>query len=56
MIDDAETARSAYAFVLLGNELDAMAVTPLLAPEPIAWLCPAFRVDDDFAREIKSLH
>ena len=54
LIDDAETARSTYAFVLLGNELDAMAVTPLLAPEPIAWLCPAFRVDDDFAREIKS--
>jgi adenylate cyclase len=54
LIDDAENARSTYAFVLLGNELDAMAVTPLLAPEPIAWLCPAFRVDDDFAREIMS--
>ena len=31
-----------------------MAVTPLLAPDPIAWLCPGFRIDDDFAREIKT--
>ncbi len=31
-----------------------MAVTPLLAPDPIAWLCPGFRIDDDFAREIKA--
>ena len=27
--------------------------TPLLAPDPIAWLCPVFRIDDQFAREIK---
>ena len=45
---------SAYAFVLLDNELFAMAATPLLAPDPIAWLCPGFRIDDDFAREIKT--
>ena len=53
LIDKAETAESTYAFVLLNNELYAMAVTPLLAPDPIAWLCPAFRIDDNFAREIK---
>jgi adenylate cyclase len=54
LIDKAETAESAYAFVLLDNELYAMAVTPLLAPDPIAWLCPGFRIDDNFAREIKA--
>ncbi len=54
LIDKAETSESAYAFVLLDNELYAMAVTPLLAPDPIAWLCPGFRVDDAFAREIKT--
>jgi hypothetical protein len=32
LIDKAETTESAYAFVPLGNELYAMAVTPLLAP------------------------
>jgi adenylate cyclase len=26
----------------------------LLAPEPIAWLCSGFRVNDEFAREIQS--
>jgi adenylate cyclase len=54
LIDQAETGESSQGFGFLGNELDAMAVTPLLAPEPIAWLCPGFRVDDDFAREIKA--
>lgn len=54
LIDKAETSDSAYAFVLLDGELYAIAVAPLLAPDPIAWLCPIFRIDDDFAREIKS--
>ncbi|HKP45984.1 MAG TPA: adenylate/guanylate cyclase domain-containing protein [Pyrinomonadaceae bacterium] len=54
LIDKAEKNESAYAFVILDNVLYAMAVTPLLAPDPIAWLCPGFRIDDDFAREIKS--
>jgi len=54
LIDKAETTESTHAFVLLDNELYAMAVTPLLAPDPIAWLCPGFRIDDNFAREIKA--
>ena len=55
LIDEAaEAGQSVNSFVPLGAELDALAVTPLLAPEPIAWLCPGFRVDDAVAREIKS--
>jgi len=54
LIEKAEANESAYAFVILDNELYAMAATPLRAPDPIAWLCPGFRIDDDFAREIKS--
>jgi len=54
LIDRAETTASSYSFVLLDNGLYVMAVAPLLAPDPIAWLCPAFRIDDNFAREIKS--
>ena len=54
LIDQAETTESTNAFVLLDNDLYAMAVTPLLAPDPIAWLCPGFRIDDNFAREIKA--
>jgi adenylate cyclase len=54
LIDKAENSESAYSFVFSEGELHAMAVAPLLAPDPIAWLCPCFRIDDQFAREIKS--
>jgi len=54
LIDKAEASEFTYAFVVLDGELYAIAVAPLLAPDPIAWLCPTFRIDDDFAREIKT--
>ncbi len=54
MLARAERNESAGAFVLLNDALYAMAVTPLLAPEPIAWLCSGFQVNDPFAREIQS--
>ena len=47
LIDKAETSDGTYAFVVLDRELYAIAIAPLLAPDPIAWLCPMFRVDDD---------
>jgi adenylate cyclase len=54
LIAGAERSESASGFVLLNHQLYAMAVSPLLAPEPIAWLCSGFRVNDEFAREIQS--
>ena len=54
LLDKAEASDSTHAFVVLDRELYAIAVAPLLAPDPIAWLCPMFRIDDDLAREIKS--
>ena len=54
LIEKAEANDSAYAFVVLDRELYAVAVAPLLAPDPIAWLCPMLRIDNDFAREIQS--
>lgn len=54
LIEEAETSETTYAFVVLEKELYAMAITPLRAPDPIAWLCPAFRISDAFAREIKA--
>src|SRR5258708_1722174 len=53
LVEKAETNDATYAFVVLERELYAIAVAPLLAPDAIAWLCPMFRIDDDFAREIK---
>ena len=54
LIAAAEKNSSASGFVILNHQLYAMAVTPMLAPEPIAWLCSGFRVDDEFARQIQS--
>jgi adenylate cyclase len=54
LIEKAEANGSAYAFVVLDGELYDITVAPLLAPDPIAWLCPMFRIDNDFAREIQS--
>ncbi|MEP7014548.1 MAG: adenylate/guanylate cyclase domain-containing protein [Verrucomicrobiota bacterium] len=54
LIERAEATGATYGFVILDKKLYAMAVTPLLAPDPIAWLCPAFHIDDQFAREIKA--
>lgn len=54
LIERAENTESSHAFVIFDGELFAMAVAPMLAPDPIAWLCPGFRIDDDFAREIKA--
>jgi hypothetical protein len=53
MIEKAETSGTVDSFVILDGELFAMAITPLLAPDPIAWLCPGFRIDESFAREIQ---
>ena len=53
LIENAETNGATYSFVVLDRELYAIAVAPLLAPDPIAWLCPMFRIDNAFAREIK---
>jgi adenylate cyclase len=54
LLERADETEMSHGFVLLGQDLYAMAVTPLLAPDPIAWLCPGFRINDVFAREIKA--
>jgi adenylate cyclase len=54
LLVEAEREGAATDFVVLDGQLFAMATTPLLAPEPIAWLCSGFRVDDAFAREIET--
>jgi adenylate cyclase len=53
LLERADETELSHGFVLLGQDLYAMAVTPLLAPDPIAWLCPGFKIDDAFAREIR---
>jgi adenylate cyclase len=54
LVATAESAGAASTFVVIDQKLYAMAAAALLAPEPIAWLCSGFRVDDAFAREIET--
>ena len=56
LIARAEESESlqAQAFVFLDGQLYAMVATALRAPDPKAWITIAFRIDDEFAREIKS--
>jgi len=35
------------------GELSLIAVAPLLAPDPIAWLCPMFRIETVLRAEIR---
>jgi len=50
-----ENKRSAAALKLIDGVPYFLVVTPLLAPEPIAWLCPGFVIDDALARELKDI-
>jgi adenylate cyclase len=45
----------ARGLMLRDGKLYAVVVVPLLAPEPIAWICLGFRVDDAFAIELAGL-
>ena len=45
----------ARGLMLRDGKLYAVVVVPLLAPEPIAWICLGFRIDDAFATELGGL-
>ncbi|MDQ3545771.1 MAG: HAMP domain-containing protein [Verrucomicrobiota bacterium] len=45
----------ARGLMLRDGNLYAVVVVPLLAPEPIAWICLGFRIDDAFAKELGGL-
>jgi adenylate cyclase len=45
----------ARGLMLRDGKLFAVVVVPLLAPEPVAWICLGFRIDDAFALELGRL-
>jgi adenylate cyclase len=45
----------ARGLMLRDGKLFAVVVVPLLAPEPIAWICLGFRIDDTFAAKLGGL-
>ncbi|MBA2430906.1 MAG: HAMP domain-containing protein [Chthoniobacterales bacterium] len=49
---EAHDALEARGLVLRDGQLFAAVVVPLLTPEPAAWICLGFRIDDSSAREL----
>jgi class 3 adenylate cyclase len=55
LIEQAETGREASDVVAIDGRLYRLAVVPLLAPEPIAWLGAGFAIDDRTAADLRRL-
>jgi adenylate cyclase len=56
---DAEQAGEASRIAAMDGALYRLAIVPLLAPDPIAWLCAGFAIDDRTAadlRRVTNLH
>jgi diguanylate cyclase (GGDEF)-like protein len=51
----AEADGKASSVVIRDGKLYQLVVVPVLAPEPIAWVGPAFEVDDRVAKELNEL-
>jgi len=55
LLAEAEAGHAASDVVALGPHLYRLAVVPLLAPEPIAWLAAGFAIDDPAAADLRRL-
>jgi adenylate cyclase len=55
LIERAEAGREASDVVAIDGRLYRLAVVPLLAPEPIAWLAAGFVIDDRTAADLRRL-
>ena len=55
LIEQAEAGREASDVVAIDGRLYRLAVVPLLAPEPIAWLGAGFVIDDRTAADLRRL-
>ena len=55
LLAEAETGRDASDVVAIGRRLHQLAVVPVLAPEPIAWLAAGFAIDDRTAADLRRL-
>ena len=55
LLAQAEAGDAAADVVAIGSRLYRLAVVPLLAPEPIAWLAAGFAIDDEAAADLRRL-
>jgi diguanylate cyclase (GGDEF)-like protein len=55
LLDRAAAAQQAVGIVPLGGQLYQLAVVPVPAPHPVAWVVTGFRINDGFAQELRNL-
>ncbi len=55
LLEEAEQEHQASRIAPLDGGLYRLAVVPVLAPVPIAWLCAGFAIDDRIAAELRRL-
>lgn len=55
LIEAAEEKGEAFSMVFIEGQTHQMVVAPILAPEPIAWLCVSFAIDEAMLKELKYL-
>ena len=55
LIKQAEAKGKAAQLVLINQKLYQLIVVPVLAPEPIAWLCLGFTIDNEVLAQLKQL-
>jgi adenylate cyclase len=55
LLEEADQAGEASRIVVIDGGLYRLAIVPLLAPIPIAWLCAGFAIDDRSAADLRRL-
>src|SRR6266496_6184483 len=55
LLSRAQNTQQASAMALIGGELHQLAIVPVLAPLPIAWVAVGFRVNDAVAQDLGRL-
>ncbi len=55
LIETAEEEGAAFSFATLGAETHQIVAAPLLAPDPMAWICVSFEIDQTFVDQLRQL-
>ncbi|MGD0281457.1 MAG: EAL domain-containing protein [Dissulfurispiraceae bacterium] len=55
LIKTAEQKGEASSIVFIGEHPYQMVVVPLFAPVPVAWICIGFSIDDEVAKDLRTL-
>ncbi len=55
LLDRAGLAQQATGIVPIGGQLYELAIVPVMAPQPVAWVVAGFRINDAMAQDLRHL-